>query len=401
MKVYAFEELEDAPLIVGARYKGGCEGNISDDPFSKLLKVENSGGFRKRNMRNSNNLVAFVVIFSTGNESEWPDFLDNETGIFRYYGDNRTPGHALHDTKKGGNRILSEVFRFSNNPDELQKIPPFLVFRGVGKGRDVEFVGMAVPGTRKFAADKELVSFWRTSNGERFQNYEAYFTILDETEISKDWLRARIENYPRHEELAPITWKKFIELGRHGIVPLEAPIIKAKPPSKQDQLPKSDEGKMVIKKILERYRSFPQDFEKCAADIVRRMDGRFTDFKLTRPWRDGGYDAICVCRIGIENILCPLKIHCAIEAKLYSHSNGVGVKEMSRLISRIKYREMGILVTTSYICSQAYEEVMLDGHPILMVTGGDIAEILIRNGITSDNVDEWLEGIGSSGEIEF
>jgi hypothetical protein len=71
----------------------------------------------------------------------------------------------------------------------------------------------------------------------------------------------------------------------------------------------------------------------------------------------------------------------------------VGVKEMSRLISRIRYRQFGIMVTTSYVHTQAYKEVLEDAHPILIVTGVDIARILIENGITLDTIDEWLAGI--------
>ena len=36
--------------------------------------------------------------------------------------------------------------------------------------------------------------------------------------------------------------------------------------------------------------------------------------------------------------------------------NSVGVKELARLISRIKHREFGVLVTTSYVNEQAYRE---------------------------------------------
>jgi Restriction endonuclease len=42
--------------------------------------------------------------------------------------------------------------------------------------------------------------------------------------------------------------------------------------------------------------------------------------------------------------------------------NSVGVKELARLISRIKHREFGVLVTTSYVNEQAYREVRDDGH---------------------------------------
>lgn len=65
-------------------------------------------------------------------EFEWPDYLDEETGIFRYYGDNREPGRELTDTKKTGN------------------------------GRDIQFLWLAAPGNPKISPDKDLVAFWRT-----------------------------------------------------------------------------------------------------------------------------------------------------------------------------------------------------------------------------------------------
>lgn len=89
----------------------------------------------------------------------------------------------------------------------------------------------------------------------------------------------------------------------------------------------------------------------------------------------------------------PLKIDCALEAKCYSPKNSVGVKEMSRLIFRIRYRQFGIMITTSYVDKQAYQEVIEDGHSILIVTATDIAGILRQNAINSSNVDDWLYSI--------
>ena len=63
---------------------------------------------------------------------------------------------------------------------------------------------------------------------------------------------------------------------------------------------------------------------------------------------------------------------------------------MSRLISRIRYRQFGVMLTTSYVDSQAYKEVVEDGHPILIVTASDIAYTLRHNSITSQNIDDWL-----------
>ena len=51
------------------------------------------------------------------------------------------------------------------------------------------------------------------------------------------------------------------------------------------------------------------------------------------------------------------------------------------------------MITTSYVDKQAYQEVVEDGHPILIVTATDIAGILRQNAINSSNVDDWLKSI--------
>ena len=63
---------------------------------------------------------------------------------------------------------------------------------------------------------------------------------------------------------------------------------------------------------------------------------------------------------------------------------------MSRLISRIRYRQFGVMLTTSFVDKQAYQEVIEDGHPILIISASDIAYILRSNSITSENISEWL-----------
>lgn len=112
---------------------------------------------------------------------------------------------------------------------------------------------------------------------------------------------------------------------------------------------------------------------------------------MTRPWRDGGRDALGYYVIGTGGKAnYPLRIDCALEAKCYSENNSVGVREMSRLISRIRYRQFGVMLTTSYVDTQAYKEVIEDGHPILIMSASDIAYVLRKNAITSTNIDDWL-----------
>ena len=118
-------------------------------------------------------------------DPDWPDFIDVYTGVFRYFGDNKKPGHDLHDTPRRGNRLLQSCFTALHNPTgQGVKIPPFLIFTKGQKGRDVVFRGLAVPGVEADPAD-DLVAIWRSKKGERFQNYRAKFTILDTGTVLK------------------------------------------------------------------------------------------------------------------------------------------------------------------------------------------------------------------------
>lgn len=60
--------------------------------------------------------------------------------------------------------------------------------------------------------------------------------------------------------------------------------------------------------------------------------------------------------------------------------NSAKVKEVSRLISRIRHRRFGVMVTISIVARQAYEEVREDRHPIIFISGKDIVDILTSNG---------------------
>ena len=48
-------------------------------------------------------------------------------------------------------------------------------------------------------------------------------------------------------------------------------------------------------------------------------------------------------------------------------------------------------MTTSYLGHQAYEELRSDRHPVVIISGADIAGILVKAGIgTANAVQEWL-----------
>lgn len=390
----SFEELEGADLIIDCIYEGGNQKNAGDDPLHKLFpKCGTQGGFRKVNRKDNSKKPAYIILYTSMVELEWLDYIDEETGKFRYYGDNRKPGAEITNTKLKGNKLLEEVFDTLNSGKSLKDMPPFFVFKKTGHGRNVQFLGLAAPGNPDISPDEDLVAFWRTMDGKRFQNYRAYFTILDTgiEPISQDWLVSLIDNHENNLKYAPAVWKEYIEKGRNGINALKADKL-IDIPNKEKQLECDEEGKKCIDIIYNHYKDNPYAFENCAIDIINKMDSNFNNIKPTRHVRDGGRDGIGTYVISTGGkINRPLEIDCSIEAKCYDKNNGVGVKEMSRLISRIRHRQFGILVTTSYINNQAYKEVLEDEHPILLVTASDIAAILRHNSITTKNIDKWLE----------
>lgn len=392
----AFSELKNADLVVDTVYEGGKVSGKGSEVLSKLMPgCSNSGGFRKVMRKDGSGLPAYVVLYTSMAELAWPDFLDEETGIFRYYGDNRNPGRTLLDTPRKGNQLLEFVFDCLNSRDgSIQNIPPFFIFKKTGNGWDVQFLGLAAPGNPKLSPDKDLVAFWRTLDEKRFQNYEAYFTVLDTAEaIDRRWLNALIVDHDNSLQYAPLVWQRFIRQGRNGIRPLIAKKLPAVP-DKYAQLQSDNEGMICLEKIRSHYKGNPYGFECCARDILEKMDNRFQDFSLTRQWRDGGRDALGYYVIGNNSKAnYPLRIDCALEAKCYSKNNSVGVKEMSRLISRIRYRQFGVMMTTSYVHQQAYKEVIEDGHPILIVSASDIAQVLRNSSIRSGEIDEWLKEV--------
>jgi hypothetical protein len=82
----------------------------------------------------------------------------------------------------------------------------------------------------------------------------------------------------------------------------------------------------------------------------------------------------------------------ALEAKLYSPAGGgLGVKEVARLISRLRYRQFGVLVTTAHIGRQAYQEIRADQHPVVILAGSDLVDLLREKGYsTPAEITRWL-----------
>ncbi|RZI61356.1 MAG: restriction endonuclease [Zymomonas sp.] len=385
MKRYSFSELATADLVIDATYEADrALKNVAGEPLSKLTGTGNQGGFR---FCGPNAAPKLVVLYSTLTEADWPDALDEETGLFTYYGDNRKPGYELHDRKsgRGGNQILRRAFELAHGGEaERRQVAPFLVF-AKGEGRDAVFKGLAVPGAAHLDASSDLVAVWKSVEGQRFQNYRATFTILALDVVPRAWLAELLQGVT-DGPACPAVWRQWVKTGKPK--PLQAEKV-SRTRSKAQQLGDARQRE-IAEAVHGHFKVDPHAFEHFAAYIVRLMEPNVVRIDVSRPSRDGGRDAVGHYRIGQASNR--VLVDFAMEAKCYKPSSGLGVEVMSRLISRLRHRQFGILVTTSYLGDQPYKEIVEDEHPIVVCAGGDLATLLIeKEGLCSGaDVSAWL-----------
>ena len=389
MRIVPFSDAHSTDLRVDTVYQGGRKANAGDDPLPRLLKVSNSGGFRYRGQVDA---LELVVLMSSGKDADWPDAIDRETGVYTYYGDNKSPGRGLHETPRKGNELLRKIFALAHSGLEGRlQVPPLLLFVSAGKWRDVVFLGLAVPGTANLRASEDLVAIWRISEGMRFQNYRARFSVLNVSTLSRAWIEDIIAGHC-HTPNAPSAWSRWVRTGR---IPILRATRSIEYRAKSEQVPETPHERSILKLIHGYFENDPHGFERCAAELARLLLPKIVEIDLTRPSRDGGRDAVGQFRIGsgASGIL----VDFALEAKCYSVSAVVGVKDVSRLISRLRHRQFGILVTTSYVSLPAYREIKEDQHPVIIIAGADIVTLLRKCGYASpDLVQEWLDEITSA-----
>jgi hypothetical protein len=98
----------------------------------------------------------------------------------------------------------------------------------------------------------------------------------------------------------------------------------------EEQQPAAGRDASLVRCIYGYFKDNPHGFEHCAARLAGLMDPNIKIETVTRPSVDGGRDAIGTYRVG--PLADRISLDFALEAKCYAPENGVGVKELSRLI---------------------------------------------------------------------
>ena len=385
MSLVEFQKLSNCDLTIDRVYEGGKNNNVSDDPITKILPVGNMGGFRFNGPVTNPNLI---VLYTDGQDLDWPDNLNLELGIFEYYGDNRSPGKLKTETKRKGNLILEYLFESLHNRDNPREyIPPIFIFEKhptSKSSRSVIFRGLCVPGSKTHSQTEDLISIWKSNNGQRFENYKAIFSVLNCPIIKRDYIKSLINSEPPKSE--PEAFKSFKQKGVYNTLNAKS-VTEIR--TTEQQLPSKASQVEMLSSIFDYFSSKKNgeyDFEKFAAEVYRISSSDVIIDQVTQNSVDGGRDALGRHRLGLNTD--PVYVEFSLEAKLYNPGynnklNSIGVKQVSRLISRIRNRQYGVLVTTSVISRQVYQEVRSDKHPIIFISGKDIVNILLKVGINS------------------
>jgi hypothetical protein len=368
-------------IRLDASYRNTNNWKSPEDLFNRFFRFEdgkginNTSGFRPKSKAGGDTDItesAFCVLVTNFGESEWPDALDRESGVFAYYGDNRSAGRALLDTAVGGNRLLEKAFTKVHLGDR-SNIQPFLCFEKykADTGTQMRFLGLACPGGERLTGLEDLVAVWRVKGDLRFQNYRALFTILKVDCVSHAWLQDMVNGTsPADSPHCPGPWKTWVRSGAYS--PLRC-IRRQMPRTRAEQMPQTADERSVLRRVFDELT--PREFEFFAAALLPMIDGQFVDLVVTKAVRDGGRDVLGKYRVGHD--LHQVLLETYVEAKRWELNSAVGVKPMMRLLARLKHRDLGVFVTTSFFETQVQKELIEDGHPVLLVSGGDIARILI------------------------
>ena len=371
---------------VGHEYTDQGKKTHPDDQFLRWINIPGSGMLNSPGIRPLKftflrvNVPAYVILVTHektgGILNPWEDVVDLSAGRIYYWGDAKyNPAKRHMDFL--GNRVLQNIYdRILGNEKVL--IPPILHFSKPRPGI-VVFNGLCV-------MDK-LELTWFEDQGHPVRNFRAHLIILDEAEVSVDWLhqRATCNAIKTIQTNSSTIWKEYLS----GNV-RKLDIWKSEIRSMDQQLPPEGSAES---NILEELRKLSAtEFEAITVAILKQLENVTHSITRTRSTADGGFDFF-----GHFQLPYPLSydINFLGEAKKFKRTDAVQPRHVSRLVARLNRGQYGIFITTSYYTSQAQREVLEDGYPVKLFAGGDLIRImkelrLIQNGKLNK---EWMTSV--------
>jgi hypothetical protein len=336
-------------------------------------------------------------------ETPWADILRPDEGYVLYYGDNKDPA-VTDPTSVRGNRVLLEAMRLQHSSIKAERMlaPPVLVVtahggKGPGKGfRRVEGVGVV---TRA-----EVISQRHAEEPLAFQNLRfelAIFDLKDDRDlIPMSWLnlrRAPTARVDEQYELAPRSWREFVDGGITVVDKLRRNVLKSMVQSASLQLPpKGSPLEDLLIRTITFYDFSKHEFEYAAARVVERIfDDQGVNYRtgwITPRSGDGGYDF--VGRIDFDPAGgFPSSRQVVLGQAKCERSPSSG-RDLARLAARLRRGWNGAFVTTANFTPRVQQEVISDRYPLLMVPGLRVASILKDElDRTAQTLDDYLPSL--------
>jgi hypothetical protein len=133
--------------------------------------------------------------------------------------------------------------------------------------------------------------------------------------------------------------------------------------------------------VYQHFKDRPDDFEQFAADLWRVSEPNVDKIDVTRPWRDGGRDAIGkTCLVPMPTPL-PSSSPWRPSARAHQQRRRERDKPTHLAAPAPPIRRPGHYPLPRY---QAYREIREDGHPVVVLAGRDVIERLKDRGL--DNI---------------
>ncbi|MCX6132983.1 MAG: restriction endonuclease [Ignavibacteriales bacterium] len=356
----------------------GTTGGIRPKKFLSSMLLQSLGGLKV-----PSSLVITTTNISQQFHNPWEDVVDYNSGSIIYWGDAKFDPNDRERTHLNfsGNKILNQI-HLLNLQQKRHLLPPILHFSRNQKGW-VLFNGLCV-------LDR-LETTWFEDKGRPIINFRCHLSILDIKEVPLEWLhqRALADATEKMDQNCPIVWRQYLQGHTNKLF-----VWMGKIRTRDDQLPPQDSDEA---RILEQICSLsPVQFERFCRRLFQEManhTGLQHHIRETRHVRDGGFDFF-----GRFIIPEPLnyEIEFKGEAKKYHQGNGVGPKEVSRLVARLQRGEYGIFVTTSYYTQDAQKEVREDQYPVRLFSGMDLVNFLKALGKIVDGKkinSVWLDAL--------
>ncbi len=207
-----FADLGEADLVVDAVYAAGLSGTPVMTPLASCCPVLATRRVPLRRVPGEENGTAGGSIHQrrSGGLARSSGYRDRHLHVLRRQ---PHPRKGLHETPRKGNVLLRDAFAHSlgSAHDRARGVPPFLLFEKATPGRAVRFRGLLAPGGPTLTPDDELSAIWRTTGTQRFQNYRARFTVLDQARVPRAWIRHVLAGGSPLDGGCPEVWQAWVE----------------------------------------------------------------------------------------------------------------------------------------------------------------------------------------------